>query len=81
MTFVPHPPYFPLFPQLEMKLKGRHFDTTEAIEAEVQAVLNSLTEHDFKMHLKNTRSAGTSLYARKGTTSRVIVASRPEVSF
>jgi hypothetical protein len=31
-----------------MKLKGRHFDTFEVIEAESQAVLNS--EHDF--HLK-----------------------------
>jgi hypothetical protein len=29
------------------KLKGRHFDTTELIEAESQAVLTVLTEHDF----------------------------------
>jgi hypothetical protein len=36
MTFVPHPPYFLLFPQLEMKLKGRHFDTIEVIKAEVK---------------------------------------------
>jgi hypothetical protein len=33
---------------LKIKLKGRHFDTTEAIEAELQAVLNTLTEHDVK---------------------------------
>jgi hypothetical protein len=31
-----------------MKLKGRHFDTIEVIEAESQAVLNTLTEHDFQ---------------------------------
>jgi hypothetical protein len=30
-----------------MKLKGRHFDTTEVMEAEPQAVLNTLAEHDF----------------------------------
>jgi hypothetical protein len=33
---------------LKIKLKGRHFDTIEVIEAESQAVLNSLTEHDFQ---------------------------------
>jgi hypothetical protein len=31
-----------------MKLKGRHFDRTEVMEAEPQAALNSLTEHDFQ---------------------------------
>jgi hypothetical protein len=31
-----------------MKLKDRHFDTTEVIEAESQAVVNTLTEHDFQ---------------------------------
>jgi hypothetical protein len=33
---------------LKIKLKGRHFDTIEEIEAESQAVLNSLREHDFQ---------------------------------
>jgi hypothetical protein len=33
---------------LKIKLKGRHFDTTEAIQAEPQAVLNSLTAHDLQ---------------------------------
>jgi hypothetical protein len=42
MTVVPHPPYFYLFPRLKVKLKGRHFDITEVIEAESQAVLNTL---------------------------------------
>jgi hypothetical protein len=34
----------------------------------------------FSMHLKNGRSTGNGEYARKGTTSRVMVASRPKVS-
>jgi hypothetical protein len=46
MTVVPNPPYFSLFPRLKLKLKGRHFDTNEMIEAESQAVLNTLTEND-----------------------------------
>jgi hypothetical protein len=31
-----------------MKLKARHFDTTQVTEAESQAVLNTLAEHDFQ---------------------------------
>jgi hypothetical protein len=48
ITIVPHPPYFSLFPRLKIKLKGRHFDTTEVIQADLQAVLNTLKEHDFQ---------------------------------
>jgi hypothetical protein len=51
MAVVPHPPYTSLFPRLEMELIGRHFDTTEVIEAESQAVLNTLTEQDFMIIL------------------------------
>jgi hypothetical protein len=47
MTDIPHPPYCSLFPRLKTKLKGCHFDKAEVIEAESQAVLNTLTEHDF----------------------------------
>jgi hypothetical protein len=65
---------------LKIKLTGRHFDTTEVTEAEPQAVLNSLTQHDFQDAFKNGRRLGT-VRARKGTTSRVKVASRPKVSF
>jgi hypothetical protein len=43
-----HPPYFSLLPSLKIKLKGCHFDTIEVIEAESQAVLNILTEHNFQ---------------------------------
>jgi hypothetical protein len=45
MTVIPHPPYFSLFPQLKTKLKGRHFDTIDVIEAESQSVLYNLTKH------------------------------------
>jgi hypothetical protein len=38
---------------LKIKLKGHHFDTTEVMEAEWQAVLNTLTEHDFQNAFKN----------------------------
>jgi hypothetical protein len=34
MTVVPHPPYSPPFPRLNINLKGSHFDTIEVIEAE-----------------------------------------------
>jgi hypothetical protein len=54
MTVVAHPPYQPdlalanfLFFQLKIKLEGRHFDTIEITKAEFQALLNTLTEHDF----------------------------------
>jgi hypothetical protein len=33
---------------VKIKLKSRHFDTNEAIEAESQVVLNTLTERDFQ---------------------------------
>jgi hypothetical protein len=46
-TVVLQPPYFSVSP-IKMKLKGRHFDTTEVMEAESQAVLITLTEQDFQ---------------------------------
>jgi len=50
MPVVPHPPHLPdlapsdffLFPKPKMKLKGRRFQTLEEIQAELQAVLNTL---------------------------------------
>jgi hypothetical protein len=44
----PHPPYFSLFPRLKTKLKRSHFDTTEVIEADSQAMLNTFIEHNFQ---------------------------------
>jgi hypothetical protein len=34
--------------RLKIELKGRHFYTTEVIEAESHAVLNTLRDHDFQ---------------------------------
>jgi hypothetical protein len=48
MTVVPHPPYFFLFPRSKIKRKGHHLHTIEVTEAEPQAMLNILTEHDFQ---------------------------------
>jgi RNA binding exosome subunit len=41
----------------ENKTEGHHFDTIEVIEAELQAVLNSLTELDFHDELKKLAEA------------------------
>jgi hypothetical protein len=35
-----------------MKLKGRHFETTQVIEVESYSVLNTLTEQNFQAGLK-----------------------------
>jgi hypothetical protein len=51
----PHPPYFSLFPRLKIKLKSHHYDRSGVTEAEPQAVLNTLTEHDFQDAFKNGR--------------------------
>jgi hypothetical protein len=45
-----------LFPRFKRKLKGLHFDTVEVIEAESQAVLNTLTEHDFQDALETAEA-------------------------
>jgi hypothetical protein len=39
---------FSLFPRLKIQPKGRHFDTIGVISAELQTVLNTITEHDFQ---------------------------------
>jgi hypothetical protein len=44
-----------LFPRLKTKVKNRHYDTVEVIEAESQSVLNNLTLHDFEDGFKNGR--------------------------
>jgi hypothetical protein len=56
-----HPPasLFLLFPRLKIKLKDRHFDTTEVIEAESQAALNALTEHDLQDAFETAEALGT----------------------
>jgi hypothetical protein len=66
---------------LKIELKGHHFDIIEVIEAELQAVLNTLTEHYFQNAFKNGRSARKSEYVRKLANLGVIVASRSKVNF
>jgi hypothetical protein len=66
---------------IEDKTERPSFDTTEVVEAELQEMLNTFTDHDFRMHLKSGRCAGNGAYARKATTLRVILASRTKVSF
>jgi hypothetical protein len=80
MTVVLHPPYFSVS-RFKIKVKGRHFDTIEVIEAESHTVMNTLTEQDFQDAFENDISAGNGECARKGTTSRVMVAGRPKVRF
>jgi hypothetical protein len=43
---------------LKIKLKGRHFDTIEVTEAESQAALNILTEHEFQGAFKMAEALG-----------------------
>jgi hypothetical protein len=81
MTVVPHPPYVSLFPKLKIKMKGLNFDTFVVIEAQSLSELNSPTGHGFQDTFKNGRSARNSAYAQRGTTSWLMVASRPKVSF
>jgi hypothetical protein len=46
MTVVHNPPYFSVSP-IEDETERPHFDIIVLIEAELQALLNTLTEHDF----------------------------------
>jgi hypothetical protein len=50
-------------------------------EAESQTVLNTLREHDFQDAFKKWQKPWNCAYARKGTTSKVMAASRPKISF
>jgi hypothetical protein len=62
-------------------MKCRHFDTTELIEAESWAVLNTLALHNFLDAFKKWQKRWERPYALKGTSSRVMVASRPQSHF
>jgi hypothetical protein len=48
-------------------MKDRHFNTIEVIEAESQAVLKTLREHDFQDAFKKRKKLGNGAYERKGT--------------
>jgi hypothetical protein len=53
----------------------------EVIKAELKAVMNTLTEYNIQDAFRNGRSAWNGAYMQKGTTLRVMVASRPKVIF
>jgi hypothetical protein len=63
MAVIPHPLYSPdlatcdflLFPKMNLKLKGRRFDTNKEIQMESQRVLNTLTEKDFQEAFQKRR--------------------------
>jgi len=67
------PSDFFLFPKLKMKLKGRRYQTEE-IQAQSQAVLNTLRENDFQECFKNWHAAGIIVKPQKGTTLKVMPA-------
>jgi hypothetical protein len=63
MTVIPHQPY--IVSRLKIKVRGRHFDTIEVIEAESQAVPNALTEQDLHDAFKKTAEALEMVHTRK----------------
>ena len=57
-----------------MKLKRRRFQTFEEIQAESQAVLNTLRENDFQECFKTGSAAVIVVKPQKGTTLKVMPA-------
>jgi hypothetical protein len=87
MTVIPDPPYLPDLAHsdlpvspIERKTERPPFDTLKLVKAEAQVVLNTLSEHDFQGAFIMAEALET-VHTQKGTASRVIVASRPKVSF
>jgi hypothetical protein len=66
---------------MEIKLKGCHFDTIEVTEAQSQAVLNTLKDHDIQEAFKMVEVLGTVHTSGRGLLQGVTVASRPKVGF
>jgi hypothetical protein len=54
-----------LFSRLKIQLKGRHFHIIEVIEVESQAVLNSLTGHDFPNAFKKWQKRWGTVHTRR----------------
>jgi hypothetical protein len=77
---IHHPHYFFVSP-IEDKTKSRHSDTTQVIKAELRPVLNTLLELDFEDAFKKLQKCWELFICTEGTASRVMVASRPTVSF
>jgi hypothetical protein len=66
---------------LKIKLKGSHFDIIEVIEAESQAVLNTLPERDFHYAFKKWQKCWEWCKCAEGATLRVMVSNKVKVSF
>jgi hypothetical protein len=65
---------------LKIKPKNRHSDTVDVIEAESQAVLNTLTEHNFQDEFKMAKTLKTVHSGRRELLRGVWVVSKPKVS-
>jgi hypothetical protein len=52
-VFVLRPLQIFLFPKMKLRLKRRHFDTTEEIHAESQDVIDTLTFDNFQEYMKS----------------------------
>jgi hypothetical protein len=61
--------------------KGHHFHTTEVIEADLQAVLNTPSVHEFQGAFKKWQKCWERCIRAEGFTSRLIVASKHKVIF
>jgi hypothetical protein len=66
---------------LKIKLKGHHFDTIKVIKAELQGVLNTLTEHHFQDAFENWQKCWEWCICAEGDYFETIVANRPGASF
>jgi hypothetical protein len=81
MVIIPHSPYSPnlatcdfaLFPKLEMKLKGRHFETVSDRQRNSQAVLDSITGNSTAL-LKCGKNNGITVYVLEETILKKIAA-------
>jgi hypothetical protein len=66
---------------MKTKLKGRHFETNEMIEAVSQAVLITLTEHDFQDAFKKLQKPWEWCIRAEGATLGVMVDTMRKASF
>jgi hypothetical protein len=62
------------FAGLSKLLTTKNYDS---VEAESQAVPNTLTEHDRQDAFKNDKNSGNDKYVHKGTIWRAVVVNRP----
>jgi hypothetical protein len=66
---------------MKLKLKGCQSNTIEENQAELQRVLDTLTERTSRKCSKDGGVSGNGVYMREGTTSRVMATDRPYGEF